>query len=157
MPVQVKSFKPPVGRGPYKVTLSDGKEYASFDSAVYSGLAVGMWIEAGTSMKPSEKNGRVFDNFYLDSWQPAEPPTGASTAGTTPPVPPKPSDTIPAEVWEAKDRSIAMESALASAAQFMQAVAVANPEQVKTANWIASAREAYKLVQKARLNSFGEE
>ena len=145
MRLQVTAFKPPTGNGPFKVTLSDGNEYRSFDADVYGGIAVGQWGEAASTTKSRVYNNKTYQDLMLTSWKPEAAPAGSVDAPTPT------NSTVPPEVWEAKDRTLAMQSALSSAAQYMQALAVAKPELINVQNWIAAGREAYKLVQRARL------
>ena len=109
MITRVMAITPPEGSKPCKVKL-DGKEYATFDESVYQNLTVGMEIDATVSARTNSKNGRNYTNLYLDSWVPVSAPEPPGASNGHPSVPP--------EVWEAKDRRIAMESAYSTAARY---------------------------------------
>ena len=131
----------PEGKLPWKVTIG-GKEYATFDDDVVAGLERGMVIEAEVA---SKKNGK-FTNWYLNSW--------AEIDGQSPEEPraerADPKDSVPIEVWEAKDRAIAMEAAFKASAEYMKAVASVHPEAVTVKNFRLAARAVYQDIQSAR-------
>lgn len=141
---KVSSIEGPNKGGFYTVKLGDFILSTKQEEVIQS-LEAGMTISAEYT---TAKKGK-YTNYYLEEWTPMK--TSANSPKTTNKAaePAQPRDNVPTEGWgwEAKDRAIAAESALSSAAQFMQAVAVAHPDHVTTANWIEAGRQAYKVVQ----------
>ena len=111
----------------------NGKRLDTKKTSIVNGLEKGMRITA----EVEETQNGEYTNYLLQKWTPA-------AAETTP------EETEYSESAGEKDRTIAMESALSSAGQYMQALAVANPTAVTAANWLTAGREAYKLIQRAR-------
>lgn len=141
---KVLTIIPAEGNKPFKAKLShDNQEYGSFDPAIFADLKAGSTIEATltTEQKKRESDGRVFTNRYLGEWRLVTPPgetTPEAAAGT-------PKDTVPAEVWDAKDRAIAMEAAFKAAAEYMKV-----SPTVSVIEWRLAARAAYTDIQAAR-------
>lgn len=114
-----------------------GRRLDTKKTALVSKIEKGMRIRA----EVTESVNGDYTNYLLDSWEPVGSGDGGSNGGQ---------ESKPETDWDAKDRAIAYESALSSAAQFMQALAVAKPEAVTSENWINAAQAAYQRIQKAR-------
>lgn len=134
--VSITPPKPPTEgkkQGPYRVKLGDGKEYSTFKAELVATLQPGMLIEADVSEKPDGE----YTNYYLNGWDLVTAPEGSTPA------------TAPSADWDAKDRTIAMESAYHSAAiLFTGAWAGDTTETLK--QFSLTARAIYRDVQRAR-------
>lgn len=121
----------------WKVKVN-GKEYTTFKDEAIDGLAVGMNVRADVT---EQKKGN-YTNLYWNSWEEVSgvPPAKQSGHGPSGPSP---------EVFEARDRRIAMEASYASATRFMAALATTKPENVTTLNLRSLARSIYADVVKA--------
>lgn len=136
----VREIKPASGNFPFKVKLSDGNEYASFDDALPKNFQIGQQIEADVESKPTVKNGKTYTNHYINSWKELAPSPAGTEASTTAP----PTD------WDAKDRTIAMESAYASSARLFAGAWAAGDIDETLKKFALTARAIYRDVQKAR-------
>ena len=127
--------------GWYNIFLA-GKKYSTKSKKVVGDLTSGDSITAEFAETQNTKDDKTYTNYYLTSWAPAIPvstPPREAQRGNVPP-----------DVFEARDRRIAMEASYGSAARFMQALAAAgHADAVNGANYVTLARTTYADVLKA--------
>jgi hypothetical protein len=96
---------------PWKVKLAEQKEYyATFDGEVLGRMEDGMSVKLEVS---SQQKGQ-YTNWYLTDWEELNSPDAPTPTATD--------DTVSDDVWLAKDRRIAMQSAYKASASALRAL-----------------------------------
>jgi hypothetical protein len=135
----VQSITQADGNRPYRVKMSDGKEYSTFKDEVVANLTAGLKIEADVSEKP---NGR-YTNYYLNAWNFTTAPEPESNAKEA---------TAVEDAQASKERAIAMQSCISSAAHFWgQRITEDLNYDLQAVKTLAT--EFYAMVQSARAGS----
>lgn len=107
---RIDALNPPDARGWCNVSVNGIKYSTKFPDKI-AGFMVGQEVAVHYATRSNTKDGRTYANHYLDHLE-AVAGSVASPGAIAADGP------IPPDVWEAKDRRIAMEAAYGSAARF---------------------------------------